>query len=177
MLTRILGKIGLPVFVKFVSSSLGSINNDLAQKAVRALSDVDTAISSEQISLAELKEANRHLEKSQELENSLDSSTLQLIHETMRGELRSEDRFVRFWRPAFGYSVALSWLLCMLTLCYVIISGNPRAPEIIMALVETTSLWGIALGVLGISVVRNGEGKNNPPRSGILNKLVTNNKI
>lgn len=46
-----------------------------------------------------------------------------------------------------------------------------------MALVETTSLWGIALGVLGISVVRNGEGKNNSPRSGILNKLVTNNKI
>lgn len=116
MLTRIMGKIGLPVLVKFVSSSLGSINNDLAQKAVRALSDVDTAISSEQISLAELKEANRHLEKSQELENSLDSSTLQLIHETMRSELRSEDRFVRFWRPAFGYSVALSWLLCMLTL-------------------------------------------------------------
>ena len=177
MLTRILSKIGLPILVKFVSSSLGSINNDFAKKAVSALSDVDTAISKEQISLEELKEANRHLEKSQELENSLDSSTLKLIHDTMRNELNSQDRFVRFWRPAFGYSVALSWLLCMFTLCYVIVSDNPRAPEIIMALVETTSLWGIALGVLGISVVRTGEVKTSATKGGILNKLINTNKL
>ena len=63
-------------------------------------------------------------------------------------------RFERFWRPAFGYAVSLTWVLHMVTICYVVWSDNPRAPEIIMALVETTSLWSVALGVLGISVVQ-----------------------
>lgn len=36
----------------------------------------------------------------------------------------------------------------------------PGRPEIIAALVETTSLWGIALGVLGLSVVRGTPDKN-----------------
>lgn len=63
--------------------------------------------------------------------------------------------FERFWRPVFGYAVSLTWVLHMLTICYVVWSNNPRAPEIIMALVETTSLWSMALGVMGISVVQN----------------------
>ena len=170
MLTRILSKIGLPVLVKFVSSSLGSLNNDLAQKAVQALGEVDNAISKEQISLEELKEANRHLEKLQELENSLDASTLQLIHNTIKNELQSEDKFVRFWRPAFGYSVAITWLISMLTICYVIINNSVYAAEILTAMVETTSLWGIALGVLGISVVRSTDSPN-AYRNNILNKI------
>ncbi|MBQ8436315.1 MAG: ribokinase [Alphaproteobacteria bacterium] len=176
MLTKILSKIGLPLLMKFVSSSLGSMNNEMAKKAAFALNDVDVAINKEEISLEELKEANRHLEKSQELESSVDTATLSLIHETIRSELKSEDKFVRFWRPAFGYSVAFSWLLCMLTICWLIISNNPQTPAIIMALVETTSLWGIALGVLGISVVRSkDENKLSAPR-GIFNKFINNNK-
>ena len=65
-----------------------------------------------------------------------------------------KSRFERWWRPLFGYAVSLTWVLHMLTLCRVVWEDNPRAPEIIMALVETTSLWSVALGVLGISVVR-----------------------
>lgn len=172
MLGKILGKIGLPLLVKFVSSSLGNINNDFAQKAGLALKDVDTAISLKQISLDELKEANRHLEKSQEIENSVDLQTLSTIHETMRQELKSEDRFVRFWRPAFGYSVALSWMMNMATICYVVASDNQRAPEIIEALVETTSLWGIALGVLGVSVVKSNQEKQPANASNALAKIV-----
>ena len=176
MLTKILSKIGLPLLMRFVGSSLGSMNNEMAKKAACALNDVDAAINKEEISLEELKEANRHLEKSQELENIVDTTTLSLIHETIRNELKSEDKFVRFWRPAFGYSVAFSWLLCMLTICWLIVSNNPQTPEIIMALVETTSLWGIALGVLGISVVRSKEeNKLSAPR-GIFNKFINNNK-
>lgn len=69
--------------------------------------------------------------------------------------------FERFWRPVFGYAVSLTWVLHMLTICYVVWSNNPRAPEIIMALVETTSLWSMALGVMGISVVQNA--RKSPP--------------
>ena len=63
--------------------------------------------------------------------------------------------FERFWRPLFGYAVSLTWVLHMLTICWVVWEDNPRAPEIIMALVDTTSLWSVALGVFGISVVKN----------------------
>ena len=69
-------------------------------------------------------------------------------------EENGKSRFERWWRPLFGYAVSLTWVLHMLTLCRVVWEDNPRAPEIIMALVETTSLWSVALGVLGISVVR-----------------------
>lgn len=64
------------------------------------------------------------------------------------------------WQAAFGYSIAVTWLMIMLAMCYVVVSGNENAPEIISALVETTSLWGVALGVLGISFVKGTSVKN-----------------
>lgn len=170
MISRLLGKIGLPLLIKFVSSGLANLNSDVAQKAGSALFEVDNAIQKQQISLDELKEANRHVEKSMEIEAGVDDKTLTTIHETIRKELDSEDRFVRFWRPAFGYSVAFSWLMNMLTICYVVISDNQRAPEIINALVETTSLWGIALGVLGISVVKSN--KDNNVKTKLMSKII-----
>lgn len=71
------------------------------------------------------------------------------------------------WQAAFGYSIAVTWLMIMLAMCYIVISGNENAAEIISALVETTSLWGVALGVLGISFV-----KGNPTKT----KTKTNKK-
>lgn len=162
MIAKVLGKIGLPLLVKFMGRALLSINNSTAQKAASLLGDVDEAIQKQQISLEELKEANRHVERSLEIEAELDEKTLNTIHQTIRQEMDSPDRFVRFWRPAFGYSVALAWLLMMLTICYTILTDSSHASEIIMALVETTSLWGIALGVLGLSVVKNNPDKLKP---------------
>ena len=82
------------------------------------------------------------------------------------------NRFERFWRPVFGYAVSLTWVLHMLTVCYVVWSDNPRAPEIIMALVETTSLWSVALAVLGLSVV-----KGVFPQQGILKSRAQNENL
>lgn len=171
MIAKILGKIGLPVLVQFIGKALTDMNNDTARRAGSLLGEVDTAIRQQQISLDELREANRHVEKSLEIEAGMDDKTLQTIHQTIREELNSGDRFVRFWRPAFGYSVALAWLLNMFTICFVVLADNPRAPEIITALVETTSLWGIALGVLGISVVKSGQEKVRLP--GAAGKILT----
>ena len=108
MISKVLGKIGLPILVKFVSSSLNKLDNDAAKKAGSALFEVSDAIKQGEISVEALKEANRHAEKTQEVENEFDAKTLSTINETIRQELASEDRFVRFWRPAFGYSVALA---------------------------------------------------------------------
>ncbi len=58
------------------------------------------------------------------------------------------------WQAAFGWSVSVAWLMVMSTICWVAVGGNPKAPEIIMAMVDTSSLWGVALGVLGIAFVK-----------------------
>lgn len=175
MITKVLGKIGLPILLKFVRSGLSKIDSNAAQNAVSALSEVSTAIKSEKISASALAEANRHAEKLQEIENEYDSQTLAVINETIRQELASEDKFVRFWRPAFGYSVAVAWLLNMGTICYVVIADYPNASEIIMSMVETTSLWSVALGVLGVSVVKRSQEKQSRKGEDVLSKVV--NKI
>ena len=51
MITKILGKIGLPIIVKYLGKALGALNNDSARQAGILLGDVDSAIQSRQISL------------------------------------------------------------------------------------------------------------------------------
>lgn len=77
----------------------------------------------------------------------------------------------RNWRPLFCYSVCLTWIMQMGTICWVVWINHPKAEEIIMALVETTSLWSMALGVMGISVVKSTTLSEKKPLS--LNKAPT----
>lgn len=175
MIVKILSKFGLPFLIKIVQTGLEKLGSSVAQNANQALGNVQKAISTQEITNSELEEANRHLEKMQELENELDTNTLNSIHEIMKQELSAEDKFVRFWRPAFGYSVALAWLLTMATVCYVVLAQYQNAEQIINALVETTSLWSVALGVLGLQVVKSTQEKTPPSQSKMISKIV--NKI
>ncbi len=154
MITRLLGKIGLPVLIKVLSLSLLRLNTETAQKAGQALDDVGKEIVREEISPEQIAEADRHLVRGRNIDLGLDRKAREQINRDLRQEILAEDKFVRFWRPAFGYSVALAWLLTILTVCYVAIVDGGEAAEIISALMETASLWGLALGVLGVSVVK-----------------------
>lgn len=58
------------------------------------------------------------------------------------------------WQSAFGWSVSAAWLMLMSSICWVAICGRKDAVEIIMAMVETAPLWGVALGVLGIAFMK-----------------------
>ncbi|MCA1941150.1 MAG: holin family protein [Caenispirillum bisanense] len=75
----------------------------------------------------------------------------------------AEDAYVRRWRPTFGYAVALSWLVMMLAVAWVVVHEPARAPEVIAALLDTTPIWGGALAVLGLSVVKRSQDKRLPP--------------
>jgi hypothetical protein len=75
------------------------------------------------------------------------------INATMRAEAASDDRYVRRWRPTFGYAVALTWTATMAAISWAIVAEPAQAPSIIAALVNTAPIWGIALGVLGVAVV------------------------
>lgn len=172
LITKLLGKLGLPFLINLVKDSLSNMDNDLAKQAGSALGEVNTAIKTQEISLQEVKEANRHIEKIKELQGEYDTTTLTLINTTIQKELLSEDRFVRFWRPFFGYTVSIAWLAMMLTICYCVVSNGEHAANIIMALVETASLWGVALGVLGISVVKSSQEKTPHQKQGLVSKVI-----
>lgn len=70
-----------------------------------------------------------------------------------------DDAYVRRWRPTFGYAVALSWLVTMLAVAWVVVHEPAQAPAIIAALLDTTPIWGGALAVLGLSVVKRSQDK------------------
>lgn len=174
MITRLLGKIGLPVLIKVLSLSLLRLNNETAQKAGQALDDVGQEITRREISPEQIAEADRHLVRGRNINLGLDRKAREQINRDLRQEILSEDKFVRFWRPAFGYSVAIAWLLNMLTICYVVITDSGEAAEIISALMETASLWGLALGVLGVSVVKSAPEKRTKKTksTGLLTRVV-----
>jgi hypothetical protein len=156
LLTKLLNSIGLPVLLKFVKGSLTGIDNDAVKKAVSSINDVNKAIEDKKLSLENIK-----LQSSEE---EIDVKTLSIINDAIRCDLNADSNFVKFWRPCFGYAVSIAWLLNMFTICYVILTDRENAAMIISAIVETTSLWAIALGVLGISVInRTKEKKNNNP--------------
>ncbi len=155
LISKIFGKIGIQAIIKFICSFLGEINSDVTKQASLSLLRVDEAIKKEEISKDSLVE----LEKIKHIEADLDAKTLNSIHQTIRAEMSSSDKFIRFWRPLFGYSVAVAWFLNIATICYIVITDKTHAAQIIIALTETTSLWGVALGVLGVSVVKSNQDK------------------
>ncbi len=88
-----------------------------------------------------------------------ESRQLAEINATMRAEAASSDAYVRRWRPTFGYAVALTWSATMGAISWAIIATPSQAPAIIAALVNTSPIWGIALAVLGVSVVKRSQDK------------------
>lgn len=88
-----------------------------------------------------------------------ESRQLAEINATMRAEAASGDGYVRRWRPTFGYAVALTWTATMGAVSWAIIAEPAQAPAIIAALVNTSPIWGIALGVLGVAVAKRSQDK------------------
>ena len=159
MVPAILAHVGLPILVQAVGKVLGKVDNAKAQDAAKLLSEVYDAVKNREITPESVSNANRHLEKMEELETELSVKALREINETMRAELAAEDRFVRRWRPAFGYAVAFAWTLNMGAIAWVMVMTPKEAPEIISALFSTSPLWAVALGVLGVSVVKRSQDK------------------
>lgn len=159
MIPALLAQIGLPLLVKAVGGALESIDNPVAKGASEALKAVDDAVTRRDITPEQITEANRHTERMTELEAQVTRTTLEQVNRTFRAEVAAEDAYVRRWRPTFGYAVALAWLATMGACAWAVVSTPKEAPAIIGALVNTSPIWGVALGVLGVSVVKRSQDK------------------
>jgi hypothetical protein len=173
MIPALLASIGLPLLTKAVGGALGLIDHPAAKTAADALTAVGDAVSAKEITPEQIAEANRHVERMAELDSQEAREALAQVNQTFRTEVQSEDAYVRRWRPTFGYAVALTWTLTMAAIAWAIVAEPIQAPTIIAALVNTSPIWGIALGVLGVAVVKRSQdkavatGQPTPDSSGI----------
>lgn len=155
----ILASLGLPLLTKAVGAALGQVDHPAAKAAAGALAEVGRALDGNAIPPEQLAEAHRHLEQMAELESAEAQAALAQINQSLRTEAVSEDAYVRRWRPTFGYAVAATWTSTMTAISWAIIAEPVQAPAIIAALVNTSPIWGIALGVLGVAVVKRSQDK------------------
>lgn len=159
MLPALLSKIGLPVIVQILSSTLAQIDNPVTRGAAEALGKVDTALKSGQISPEQLAEANRHAEKVMEMEMQNAQGVMAEVNKTIRKEAASADVYVRRMRPTFGYVMAITWLAQMIGVAYVIIFETEKSAFVLNGMSNLTAIWGIGLSVLGIYVYKRSEEK------------------
>jgi len=121
----------------------------------------------------------------QEAMARIDVERLAVVNETMRAEASSRDKYVRRWRPFWGYSTGVAFASLMFGLMIVggwaVIKQPTMAAQIINALAGLVSamfpLWGVALSVLGVSVWKRSDDKaieaGAGPATGILGALAT----
>ena len=141
---------GVPYLIKTVSSLLGSIDNPAAKTAVDALSGVSAAIDSKDITPEQLQEMNSHAEQMAQIAADQQTAEQGENAQSYRAEVGSTDKFVRRMRPTWGYVMALTWMVQMFAVSYVIVFEPLLAVQLIGSISQLTGLWGIALAVLGI---------------------------
>jgi hypothetical protein len=176
MLPALIASIGLPILTRVVGAALGRIDNPVAKAASDALTSAGAAMDKSDISPDQLREANRHIEQMAVLESNETRAALTQINETFRAEVRSDDPYVRRWRPTFGYAVALTWVLQVGALVYAIVRHPEQAGAIIAAMASLSFIWGIALSVLGVNAVKRSQDKllaaGQPPEPSLIGALV-----
>jgi hypothetical protein len=159
LLPAILAQIGLPILTRVVSSGLSAIDDPAAKAASKALGEIGDALDGGRVQPEQLAAANRHVEAMTRLSVERETGVLAQINETMRTEARSEDAYVRRWRPTFGYAVAVTWTVQMAGLTYAVVMTPKHAGEILAAMTHLSVIWSVALSVLGINVAKRSQDK------------------
>lgn len=163
MLETVLARLGLPLLVSIVGAALSRIDHPLAQETAKALGQTEEALSKGQITPEQAAEANRHLERMEELKREEFTLILSEINQSLRAEVASNDAYVRRMRPTFGYIMAITWGAMMLSLAYVILFETEQAHVVITAIQSLSPTWAVGLSVLGIYVYKRSEDKKLTP--------------
>lgn len=160
MLPALLARIGLPVLIQSVGTALEAMKNPIAKTASDALKQVNDAVARGAITLDEIKESNRHIEKIEELDSAEFRTLIEQINASLRAEIASEDVYVRRMRPTFGYIIAFTWAAQMLAIAVVMI-GDPEKSTLLMnAMGQMDTIWTVGLSVLGIYVYKRSKEKS-----------------
>ncbi len=159
MLPALLAEVGLPLLLRVAGAGLGKLDTDAAKEAAKALDSVSREIAGNRISPEQMAAALQEVERTAQAQIRADARVVAAVNRTIRAEADNADPYVRRWRPTFGYVVAAAWGSQMAALSWAIVSAPAAAPALINAMTALTTMWGIALGVLGVSVVKRSHDK------------------
>ena len=96
-----------------------------------------------------------------------ETKRLEGVNATMRAEYASDDKFVKRWRPVFGYCMAATWVLQVVgtvgAMIYAIVCEPTGAANILKGVAEANAamgaMWTVGLSVVGVSVWKRSEDK------------------
>ena len=88
-----------------------------------------------------------------------ETKQLQAVNETIQFELNNKSKFKSWWRPAFGWSVVITWFFQMMAISYVMVKHIDKAPALISAMASLSFMWGLALAALGINIHKRNQDK------------------
>lgn len=152
MTAAVLAKLAVPLVLEGLKTALADIQHPAAKGAVEALDTLQTAATTGAITPEQLNAANAHLEKMSTIDADLTARVLDAINQSLRAEVASSDPYVRRMRPTFGYMMAVTWGVQMFALAYVILTDPGQAGLVINAIESLSTIWSVALSVLGIYV-------------------------
>lgn len=159
MLPTIISKLGLPLLVNLIGAALGRINNPVAKSASEALGNFEGALAGGAITAEQMAEANRHAETLAAMKAKEHTAALSDINKSLRAEMASNDVYVRRMRPTFGYLLAVTWASQMLAVSYIMVFRTEHLPIILDGMEGLSTIWAVALSVLGIYVYKRSEEK------------------
>lgn len=152
-------QLGIPVLANILSQSLGGVDHPAAVNASKALGSFQDALLAGAMSNEQITEANRHMEAMTGLKTKHLESLMDEMHQSLRLEMASEDKYVRRMRPTFGYLMAATWAAQMFGLAYVMVFRTQDASLILNAVESLSMIWTVGLSVLGIYVYKRSEDK------------------
>lgn len=80
-------------------------------------------------------------------------------HKLMVAELKSDDAYVRRWRPTFGYAVCLAWSSLFFGICLLMIIHPQYTEQAFDGAAKLTGLFSVALTVLGLNIHKRSQDK------------------
>jgi hypothetical protein len=133
-----------------------------------------------------LQYETEHAHELRKLSLEMEYKALSEVNQTFRAEVVAGDKFVRRWRPFFGYIVASTWgmqgvgiALLIIGLVFGWVPDPAAAVDAVAKLIAALATqWGVALAVLGVSTVQRSRDKARMmghPLGGLLAGLV--NKV
>jgi hypothetical protein len=123
--------------------------------------------------LKELEARHKHQLEALAIEN--DTARLRAINKTMQIEARSNDAYVRRWRPTIGYVFGYQMFIAFNAIAYVIVFDPTHAEKVITAFGSLSMIITAEMAVLGISVVQRSNDKKlaaGVPHTGMVKTLI-----
>lgn len=173
----------LLAIAKFAPAVVGLLTNDktstqaaqLVSQTARAITGTSTdeaaleVLKNDPAKVVEYKNAmNEHTATMYELENK----RAETVNNTMHLEAANKDRFVRWVRPLFGYTVIYCMFMMFNTVLYTILKHGPEdAIQVIIAFSAMQWMIIAMLSAMGVYISKRSKDKN-PGALGVLGSLI-----